>query len=453
MAEFDEEIIRSVLSFKNGTIDANETRTRIDAIDGYYIFKSNGNDGGADNNTLSSVKYKYDEEFPTPSQQASAPEFEIEPERKTKYDLVSLKYPTEIQTLGEDIKHWVTFHISEVEASKYLKTSETLSQEETDAVLGPGYSSTKLAMAQELGAGAVASVAAAEGIVQTTQAAGDAVAGKLGASGAKFFKKLAYRFGGVAGTSTGAGAVVAVSNLTQRPKFKMLKKTISLYMPDTVMVSQHQNYQDVSFTEMFGFVGAAGQIGSAAYDEFDITSPESLKNIANSPGGREVLGAIGERVGKIGGIDLTKYKDALVRGAGNAINPQLELFFKGTERREYQFDFRFVSRSQKETQQIQEIIKAFRAHSSPSMPEGNNTRYFVVPSQFDIKFYFQGQTGTAENVRIPKIGTCVLERIDVNYVGSGKFLTFEDGQPIDIEVRLMFKEIDIMTREAIEAGY
>jgi len=32
-------------------------------------------------------------------------------------------------------------------------------------------------------------------------------------------------------------------------------------------------------------------------------------------------------------------------------------------------------------------------------------------------------------------------------------MTFEDGQPVDIEVRLSFREVDIMTREAIEEGY
>lgn len=57
------------------------------------------------------------------------------------------------------------------------------------------------------------------------------------------------------------------------------------------------------------------------------------------------------------------------------------------------------------------------------------------------------------NDKLPKINRCVLESIDVNYNGSGKYITYEDGQPIDIEVRLQFRETDIMTRAEIEAGY
>jgi hypothetical protein len=212
---------------------------------------------------------------------------------------------------------------------------------------------------------------------------------------------------------------------------------------------------------MFGDVGAIMQIGSPMLKEglegFSFGGAADplggLKGIVQgtpAAGVAEIVGRLGESVA---GMD-ERFKDALVRSQGFAINPQVELFFTGTERRQFQFDFRFNSRSQKETEQIKEIIKAFRMHSAPSIPDtGTGARYFVPPSQFDVKFYFRKDGLSVENEFIAKMGTCVLESVDVNYVGSGKFMTFEDGQPVDIEVRLSFQEVDIITREAIEKGY
>jgi hypothetical protein len=210
---------------------------------------------------------------------------------------------------------------------------------------------------------------------------------------------------------------------------------------------------------MMGLAGATWQAGGGVLQTVreGFENGQNLDKIAtsvqDSPGGMELLGRIGEALGAQG------LPGALLRKQGYALNPQVELIFNGTNRREFQLDFRFNSRSQKETKEIQEIIKAFRMHSAPSIPDlqGGNAnafgaRYFALPSQFNIKFMFRNNGIAIENPNIAKIGTCVLERVDVNYVGNGKFMTFEDGQPIDIEVRLAFREIDILSREDIEKG-
>jgi len=385
---------------------------------------------------------------------------------KDPFAMDKLRYPIEIQGLDDPdgpIKHWVTFYISEYESSKYASKIENfVTDDERSTALGAGYSSTKLAQIRPPTLTDPENRDIFSGQNLAGAAAGLAAGGSLGLISGLL--SGGEKSNAVKGAAQGAFIGATQNIISQRPKTKMLKKTINIYMPDTVMTRQQHNYKNVDLTDMFGDVGALMQIGSpmlkGALDGFKFGSEtlggdgmfgalEGIVQGTPAAGAAEIVGRIGESAGM-----KDNFKDALVRSQGFAINPQVELFFTGTERRQFQFDFRFNSRSEKETEQIKKIIKSFRMHSAPSMPAAETgARYFVPPSQFDIKFYFRKDGLSVENEFIAKIGTCVLESVDVNYVGSGRFMTFEDGQPVDIEVRLSFQEVDIMTREAIEKGY
>jgi hypothetical protein len=80
---------------------------------------------------------------------------------------------------------------------------------------------------------------------------------------------------------------------------------------------------------------------------------------------------------------------------------------------------------------------------------GSIGRYLIPPSEFDIEFQFNGQ----KNPNIPKIATCVLENIDINYTSSGTWTTFDDGLPVEIYLQLNFKEVEMITKDLIVQGY
>jgi hypothetical protein len=75
----------------------------------------------------------------------------------------------------------------------------------------------------------------------------------------------------------------------------------------------------------------------------------------------------------------------------------------------------------------------------------------IPPSEFDIKFYYSGK----ENDNIPKIGSCVLKDIQVNYAPQG-WSAYEvpgqsatlggTGMPVGIEMTLSFQEITYITK-------
>ena len=49
--------------------------------------------------------------------------------------------------------------------------------------------------------------------------------------------------------------------------------------------------------------------------------------------------------------------------------------------------------------------------------------------------------------------SCVLTDVQVDYAPSGGYVTFEDGMPVQIRMRLVFMELHVITREMIDKGY
>jgi hypothetical protein len=76
----------------------------------------------------------------------------------------------------------------------------------------------------------------------------------------------------------------------------------------------------------------------------------------------------------------------------------------------------------------------------------------VPPSEFDIEFYYNGEV----NPNIPKISTCALTSISIDYAPNG-FRAYEvpgenspkmgsTGMPVAMRVNLSFRELEIMTK-------
>jgi hypothetical protein len=113
----------------------------------------------------------------------------------------------------------------------------------------------------------------------------------------------------------------------------------------------------------------------------------------------------------------------------------------------------FYPRDEKEAQEVQRILEILRFHQAPEVLTEGQGFFLVPPSEFDIQFYYNGK----ENDNIPKISTCVLDTIDVDYAPNG-FAAYEvpgqntpsvgkTGMPVAIRLSLGFKETEILTKE------
>lgn len=193
------------------------------------------------------------------------------------------------------------------------------------------------------------------------------------------------------------------------------------------------------------------------------------------PGGGALAGAAKVAGGVAAGA-------ARVAGMGT-INPKVDVLYGNTELRQFQFSFFLAPQSEKETQELQTIIKLLRKYSAPELtrlppgfegittggfftnPSGQVSQlesglWFIPPAEFQVSFHTvatnqtdPSQISEQENPYFPRIGRCVLARTEVDYTIQGEYSTFKDGAPTNVQLSLVFREMRVITQADIESGY
>jgi hypothetical protein len=220
---------------------------------------------------------------------------------------------------------------------------------------------------------------------------------------------------------------------------------IALYMPDTLAYIHNQQYSDLSLN---GFTAAAAATAGSLGDAMDNASAGNIKGL---------LGNVSPFVARtLQSSDLGRSLFTAV--TGKVVNPLLDMIYTSPEFRQFRFDFLFYPRSINEAKQVQQIIQKLYFHQAPEIDTQTSGFFMIPPSEFDIKFYYNG----AENPNIPKISTCVLTSIDVDYAPNG-FSAYEvanenkpavgrTGMPVAIRLSLQFKETEIMTKRNFQTS-
>ena len=270
--------------------------------------------------------------------------------------------------------------------------------------------------------------------------AGAALSRLIGRNGAKSAASRVQQIvttgvGGAAGYSLFQNANDAFKVFVPDKTFR-IDTAIMMAVNEKPSVKYGVDYDAKDLGVALGYLagGAGGAEALTAQSTAELARNVGI-NLANIPAG--IANAFGGKL-EIG--------EALALGAGIAPNPFREQIFRNVDTRTFQFDYKFLPRSEAEAESIKSIIKKFKFHMHPEISEGG--LFYVYPSTFDIAYYFNGQ----ENKNIHKISTCVLERMSVDYGGQG-FHSFEDGVPTEINMRLEFRELEVMTKERIEQGY
>ena len=268
--------------------------------------------------------------------------------------------------------------------------------------------------------------------------------------------------GGVLGAITpdalktaGAAALNSLdSTITQAGNINFVRTvrrtttTIGLYMPDTLNFVQSQGYQDLSLgnnplTALF----TGGRAVADTIKDFNgsgINNKEFMDQLAKNIN-PYFVNAIGNAFGDVG-------KAIAAAGQGFVANPMIEVLYSSPSLREFRYDFVFYPQSKKEAVEVQNIINLFSFHQAPEILPGSSGYFLVPPSEFDIEFHYNG----SENVNIPKVSTCVLTSMDVDYAPNG-WAAYQEGNagvselggtgmPVGIKMSLSFKETSIVTK-------
>lgn len=364
------------------------------------------------------------------------------------YKIGQLQYPYE--GLGTiDTPHYMTFNINVPTASKYITNNPQVT---TPNVLSSAQQNQKY----------INTIAPGAVTAPTPSQLG------VGAVVNTLTKLPQGDIGGLVSSAIGGGALIgAAKGLQIAPKTKRITTSISLYTPDTLAVQYDQAWNEVSLTAALGKVGKFAALGASNITKqlenkgtmFSDLASKAWKNGIGSISASDIQsllhfnGVAGEFEANIAeetGVAGPNFADLVLRSQNLALNPKNEMLFQGTPNRNFQFSFDFQPRSQKEAYSIYQIIRTFKAFAAPEYASQATGRYMIPPAVFDIGFFFMN----AENLALPRISTCALTNISLDYNHSSPFATFNDGFPIHINMQLQFKEIDIITRELIEKyGY
>lgn len=205
---------------------------------------------------------------------------------------------------------------------------------------------------------------------------------------------------------------------TSRPFFSVPRQTrriaesIALYMPAGLNFNTFNEYKDLALAEMG--MAAAGAIGSGL-----------VQGAAN-------LSALGK----------------------NPINPGIEVIFVTTNLREFNFQFLFAPRNETESRNLDDIIRTLRFHAAPEI-NADTTGLgigitWIPPAEFDFMFFNKG----VENRKIPRINTCVMTGMQIDYhPQSGSYSTFSNGYPVTVQLIMSFKELEPLHKQRVLQGF
>ena len=232
------------------------------------------------------------------------------------------------------------------------------------------------------------------------------------------------------------------------PGTRRLVANIALYMPAQVQV------------------GTGAQYGEKELGAFTAQAVEAVKGI--SEGNIEKIKSsivnTGESATMAAESTVTKSLDIIpgLGGIGAAMdikrgfvrNNRLEMLFEGIGRREFTFSFKMMPKSESEAKAVRTLCEMFRFYMSPSfIGDIGTSRTMAFPATFDIKYmYAFGQ----ENRFLNKISTSVCTQANITYGGERVqfFRPVDDGAPpVETQLDLTFKELELITRERIGEGF
>lgn len=237
-------------------------------------------------------------------------------------------------------------------------------------------------------------------------------------------------------------------------------RKIKLYLPVGLTTTDGLTYTNVDIgpmgaTALAGLKSGgslSGMVGNALANGFKSVGDLFAGNIAGNDLGK--LAAVRGAQSLLGKTMPEELRNAVSIAAGVTINPNTRAMFKGVALREFQFQFKFIPRSEEEAKEVEAIIYRFRHFAYPESLElsGGVSAGYKYPNMFSINLdYYNGEGGEPTPIGT-KIKDCYLKSINTNYNASS-MAYHKDGRPVEYDLTLNFSEDVALNRKDIEEGY
>ena len=228
---------------------------------------------------------------------------------------------------------------------------------------------------------------------------------------------------------------------------RRLKSSIALYMPATLSVGQTATYNEAEMGAMT--TGVANVAATAMSGQGIGKTFQSAKNEVMTQGGDFIEGSVKAAAGTFS----QGAKEAMELASGKVMNNRLETIFGGIDKRTFSYSFKMMPKSEREADNVDTIVKMFRFYMSPSFEGGLQSRHMIVPATFDITYMMHNGK---VNEYLNRVSTCVLVSANVTY--GGERVQFfrpnaKGAPPVETQIDLQFKEVDLITRERLALGF
>lgn len=346
-----------------------------------------------------------------------------------KYDLKPRVYPSET-SIAEDVQHYIAFFINVRGKSRAFTNAKGTAVPITGADSGSFDRANAGKRLQE----SIPIAATAAGLA-LTQSLYAKVASNFGTSGAKvkvIGQAAALLAGGVAANAIGE----KLAELFQPDKRYRIADAVMLAMQERPSVRYGVEYMATDMGTLTGAL-AGGASGLAFNEMLPEIARKGLLNLGQIPAAAAGM-AVGEN------LDI---KNLASVTSAMAPNPFREQIFQSVDTRTFTFDYKFLPKSQQESENVRNILHTFSYHMHPELSDQG--LFYIYPSEFNIQFYHQGR----ENRWLNRISTCVLTDMSVDYGNNSVFSTFRNGAPSEINMRLTFRELEVLTKERLQTWH
>ena len=237
------------------------------------------------------------------------------------------------------------------------------------------------------------------------------------------------------------GKSIGEAKLSELEKFKNGESKPSLdsvigmaVLPLTAAISDDQSHTWTESSYLSAITGASGGIaGKGGWKGF-------LGKI--SKGVSSVLSFADDSSGTIGALaDAMGVRKPL-------LNPGQFQNYSGSGLRSFSFDFTFIPESEKERDQVINIIKFFKRCSSPSTPKwSKETEDDSISSRMMMLAPMTWEVFVCNKTvnDLLSFHKCVCTKVSVKYGDSEKVAMFKDGMVKQITLGLSFSECDLQT--------
>lgn len=224
--------------------------------------------------------------------------------------------------------------------------------------------------------------------------------------------------------------------------------------PDAMGTSYKSEYESTQMGEAgLRFLQPGGTASGKAPDFWSATTDAFAAGIKSATNFDKIAQSL---VGKVS----DGAEKAMAMKKGTILNPFMISTYKGpTDMRDHTFTFKMMPKRKEDSDNITEIVNAFKQAMLPSHLEGASENsplgMFTYPDEFEIEYYINGKKlPTDRKNPLFRIGKSVLTACELDYTTQDTTLFFEGTQnPVTVEMKLAFTEINIMYRELAALGY